>query len=155
MLDTGLASLCDAIKTSESLRELHLESCGVTAKGCQLLAEALTSNQSVAALYLNSNVVGDDGCESLADMLMVNTSLQTLYLNMCCVNRRGLHRLLVVISHDNFVLRTLGACYNNIQLNNDDLVQDGFEAVDVRNALKIATESNTDRKILTWGKLIA
>ena len=90
----------------------------------------------------------------MAYILTTNNSLQTLYLNLCSINRSGLHRLLVVLCHDHFSLRTLGVCFNNIETNNDDLIQDGFEAVDIRNALNRALEYNTDRKILTWGKAL-
>ena len=130
-----------------------MESCGIRTRGCVELADSLTHNNGLAALYLSNNPIGDDGCEALADMLMFNSALQTIYINLCSINRRGLHRLLVVMSHDNYSLRTLGACYNNVQLNEDEVTQDGFEAVDIRNALNRALESNSDRKILLWGKV--
>lgn len=151
--DSGLESICEPIKQLDNLKELHIESCGISSVGCMHLSAALTFNASVAALYLSNNPIRDDGCEALAEMLMVNATLQTLYINLCSINRKGLHRMLVVIAHDNYVLRTLGACYNNIQLHDDESVQEGFEAVDMRNALNRALESNTDRKILTWGKV--
>ncbi|XP_067929191.1 uncharacterized protein [Watersipora subatra] len=153
--DKGLYYLSEIVHYYDNLRELHLESCGITQEGCAMLTEALSENHSLAALYLSNNPIGDEGCETLADMLVNNIALQTLYLNLCSINRTGLHRLLTVISHDNFTLRTLGVCNNNIEVYNDDLVQDGFEAVDIRNALNRALEHNKERKILTWGKALS
>lgn len=153
--DEGVMHFCDILDNYDGLRELHMEQCGIHWEGAQSLARVLTNNHTLAALYLSNNAVGDDGCEALADMLVMNGTLQTLYLNLCSINRASLHRMLVVLSHDNFSLRTLAVCNNNIDIHNDELVQGGFEGVDMRNALNRALEYNTDRKILTWGKALS
>jgi len=141
--DKGLEAICETLLSQSSLRELHVESCGLTSDGCSRLMDALNENKSLHSLYISNNILGDAACSSIADMLCRNDSLQILYMNMCSISAAGCSGILKIMASENSTLRTLGVCYNKLNALGD---QD-----ELRKLITSALANNTDRRVLSWG----
>nr|XP_040139658.1 NACHT, LRR and PYD domains-containing protein 5 [Ictidomys tridecemlineatus] len=83
--DKGLEPLCGALRTSLcTLTELVLDTCGLTAAGCQDLASILVHNHSLTHLCLSNNQLGSEGLNLLCRSLRLpHCALQRLILNQC------------------------------------------------------------------------
>ena len=58
-----------ALANNSILRELNLQSCGITPLGCAALAAGLANNNTLIRLNLRTNSVGDHGVAALAGVL--------------------------------------------------------------------------------------
>uniref|UniRef100_A0A8D2ID52 NLR family pyrin domain containing 5 n=1 Tax=Urocitellus parryii TaxID=9999 RepID=A0A8D2ID52_UROPR len=76
---------CEALRHPSCLLEaLRLDTCGLTAAGCQDLASILVHNHSLTHLCLSNNQLGSEGLNLLCRSLRLpHCALQRLILNQC------------------------------------------------------------------------
>nr|XP_012599672.1 NACHT, LRR and PYD domains-containing protein 14 isoform X2 [Microcebus murinus]XP_012599674.1 NACHT, LRR and PYD domains-containing protein 14 isoform X2 [Microcebus murinus] len=85
LLDDGVILLCEALRHPKCyLQRLSLESCGLTAAGCEDLSLALISNKRLTHLCLADNALGDGGVKLMSDVLQhPGCTLRSLVLRRC------------------------------------------------------------------------
>ena len=73
----------------ESVTELIVPICGITAKGIKTLCDFLGTRQTIEKLYLCGNDFGDEGALHIANMLRVNDSLRFISLGCNAIGQAG------------------------------------------------------------------
>jgi len=79
--DKGLATLAEAIETSESLRSLKLDGCCLGDRGASCLAGVVERSKSLSQISLVNNNITGAGATLLADALVKNLILKRIDLN--------------------------------------------------------------------------
>ena len=64
-----------------SIRELHLDSIGISFEDCKALSELLTSSEHIEVLYIGRNQLSSDSVQCIVDGLSHNTSLEALHMS--------------------------------------------------------------------------
>ena len=100
LYDDGIIHIAEKLKSSTSLTELQLYTCGLTAKGVGYIAEAIEVNKSLKLLNLGGNGIYDEGVESLAGALRVNHSLESMELSSCGMTDKGLEHITYSLQHN-------------------------------------------------------
>ncbi|KAM5248493.1 NACHT, LRR and PYD domains-containing protein 14 [Ctenodactylus gundi] len=102
LLDDGVKLLCEALRHPKChLERLSLESCGLTAVGCEDLSLALISNKRLTHLCLADNNLGDSGIKLLSDALRhPQCNLQSLVLRYCHFSPRSGEYLSASLLHN-------------------------------------------------------
>lgn len=81
LADDGALNLCRGLRTNSSLKQLHLEFCGITADGAGALGSVLSNcASSLEVLRLAGNSLRGEGLLALSQGLRGNTKLQRLSL---------------------------------------------------------------------------
>jgi Ran GTPase-activating protein (RanGAP) involved in mRNA processing and transport len=79
--DEGVAHLCKGLRTNQSLKQLHLQFCGITAESGPHLAEVLANSRSeLEVVNVSGNRMGGAGLLALCVGLQQNVKLETLSL---------------------------------------------------------------------------
>ena len=66
--DEGAKALAEALKVNTTVKELHLNECGIGDDGAAALAEALCCNTSLTKLIIIlNNAIGEQGTQLLRD----------------------------------------------------------------------------------------
>jgi len=89
MLDEGTILLCQGLKNNRTLKNLWLNTNGVTAKSAPYLADILAGEGVVESLYLSINPLGDDGIIELSRGIEKSQHLKRLGISSCAIGIRG------------------------------------------------------------------
>eukprot|EP00756_Hemistasia_phaeocysticola_P004902 Hpha_TRINITY_DN13071_c0_g1::TRINITY_DN13071_c0_g1_i1::g.68689::m.68689 len=79
--DAGAELVAEAVGKHPSLKELRLDSCGITDRGAKALTEALRNNTVLTELRLSDNEIGDAGADLFIDLVRVNATLAHVVLD--------------------------------------------------------------------------
>lgn len=91
--DDGAVGLGALLRGNTSLKELHVEYCGITAAGGTAL---VTDGVHLRKLVLSNNPIRDDGATALGGALRGNTSIEQLELVRCGIGPPGKEALRAV-----------------------------------------------------------
>ena len=78
----GTELLCAGLRENRSLKEITLDSAGITPNGAKALAIVLIHHPTLAVLSVRSNALGDEGSKVLSSGLRENKSLTHLDVSM-------------------------------------------------------------------------
>ncbi len=87
----------DFIKSTKTLRMLHINSCGINNQSVAFIASCLSVNQSIEVLDLGSNPLGDDGIEAICAALQNNKKIYDLRLNYIEITNKGATHILELL----------------------------------------------------------
>lgn len=78
----GIINLCKGLRTNCTLKQLHLQACGIGPDGGTYLADVLAySRSNIEVFNISSNKLGGQGFYELCKGLMVNTKCETLNIS--------------------------------------------------------------------------
>ena len=89
----GAVYISKELRSSTSLRQLHLQECSITPEGAGSIAEAIITNTSLEELDISGNLLWDKGIAYVSLALTVNCNLKTLLLAGCGMTNLGLWHL--------------------------------------------------------------
>ena len=121
--DTGVATLfgllIDSTLDSLPLRNIYLNSTGISTAACKAIAQFIASADcALESLYLGMNPIGDEGATVLSDGLRQNTSLKRFITDSCGINTQGATSILAsLIGHSNLFTLSIAQSYATQDLN--------------------------------------
>ena len=92
MTDTGVASLADALRTNNTLEELHIAYSIIHEEGALHIADILR-NARISKLSLDCDPIGDKGLKIIFEALKHNTTLKQLGVFRCGMGDAGVASL--------------------------------------------------------------
>lgn len=90
----SLNAFSDFIKTTKTLKVLHINRCGIDTKSAGFIASCLSFNQTLEVLDLGGNPLGDLGIEAICVALQKNKILYDLRLNYINISDQGARHIL-------------------------------------------------------------
>ena len=88
--DDGIEHISELLSVDNSLNELGIYECGITASGIDEIATVLMTNTSLKVLNVGANAIYDRGIEKLTCALKLNKGLKSLNLTCCGMTDIGL-----------------------------------------------------------------
>ena len=88
--DNGLEKLAASLKQCRKLKELHLDSNGLTSRSGATLADVLCKLPTLEQLWVDCNQLGDSGMKQLAHGLKFCTRLQKLDVSETALSSRAI-----------------------------------------------------------------
>ncbi len=117
-LGAGFAIIAEALRHDHKLRNLDIESCGLTDQGMESIASALEVNTTLETLDMSGNVrLTDRGLLTLGESLKKNKRLKTLNLKLSRLEQltTGGWKLFVLYLKENHHLSSLSVTYLDAQ----------------------------------------
>ncbi len=115
--NSGLSTLCEALSTNTSLKNLNLSNCSLSLDDHGVIPRlhVLSINTTLEYLNLSSNSIGNTDLKNICESLSTNTSLKSLDLSGCSLtisddNGAALYQLL----KQNNSLKYLNLSYNTV-----------------------------------------
>eukprot|EP01035_Chromulina_nebulosa_P024512 gene24512-31919_t len=118
--DEGVVNLCKGLRTNMTLKQLHLQFCGLTSASGVPLSDLLAfSKSSLEWLNVSGNKIGGLGLRDLCKGLMVNTKCVTLGMADNAIDQTeddaiGLTALRDVMLNDSVQISSIDLMYNRI-----------------------------------------
>ncbi len=97
--NSGLNTLCEALSTNTSLKNLDLSYCSLSLDDHGAIPRLLSINTTLEYLNLSSNSIGNTDLKNICESLSTNTSLKSLDLSNCSLsddNGAALYQLLKI-----------------------------------------------------------
>jgi hypothetical protein len=91
--DEGVGSICNIFRTNNTISEICLGWCKITAKGVAHIADMLKVNSTLKYIYLTGNKFGDEGAFLILTALKSNDTVQTMDLDLCRVSENILEEI--------------------------------------------------------------
>jgi hypothetical protein len=76
-----LLEIAELATLEETVTDLDLSDCGLTAAGVRNVCDFLSTNKSITRMIMWGNTIGDEGAKYIGDMLRVNKTLRILCIN--------------------------------------------------------------------------
>lgn len=109
----GASAISEVLKDNTSLKEIDLEFNKIGAEGASAIGEALKQNSSLKEIDLACNQIGAVGARAIGEALKDNTSLEAIYLGGNYIGVAGAKFLCEALKH-NTSLKNIGLWGNQI-----------------------------------------
>ena len=123
--DEGTRYLCETLKINSNLEELNLYQTANTHFGSKILSDTLTSNTSLKKLWFSGDL-GDSELEKFCESLKINKTLKSFHFWFLKVKRRGLLCLSELINY-NTTLESLHFGCDQMENETIDLICENLE----------------------------